>query len=237
MNEKYLKNISCEDCLSRECLFKESLSIEKLNRLDSIKNIIRYNKGQYIFHEGAQPSGIYCIQEGKVKIVKLGSGGKEQIIYLSKDGDVFGVKEMLSKSEYSTSSTALEDSYICHIPKVDFFYFLEDDLAFSKKVREHLCFIQDRIEEKILILTQKSVRERLAIHLLDLNKNFGLSIHNSPSFINVSLSRDDLASLVGTATETVIRLMSEFKKAGILSLKEKKITIINQPALRKIAGL
>jgi CRP-like cAMP-binding protein len=237
MNEKSLKNISCEECSSKECLFRKTLPYEKLIRLHKIKHMVRYIKGQYIYHEGAQPSGIYCIHKGKVKIAKLGSEGKEQIIYLSKSGDTFGVKDVLHKNKYTTSSAALEDSFICHIPKTDFLFFLEEEAGFASEIRSHLCNIQDIIEEKVLNLSQRSVRERLAIYLIELNANFGLRLDNEESFIDLSLSRDELANLVGTATETLIRLISEFKKEEILYLKGKKITILKLSLLKKIAGL
>jgi CRP/FNR family transcriptional regulator len=237
MNDKRLKNIRCEECSSRECLFQKSLPSEKLNKLSTIKNTVRYSKGQYIYQEGAQPSGIYSIQQGIIKIAKQGFGGREHIIYLSNQGDVFGMKDVFGKTEYSSSAATLEDSHICFIPKADFIFFLNDDLNLAKAVRDHFCSIQRTIEEKMLNLSQRSVRERLAIHLVELTKNFGVSQEANKYYINVSLSRDELANLVGTATETLIRLMSDFKKAEILSTKGKKITILDLPALKKISGI
>ena len=201
------------------------LSREELEQLTTAKTCIRYKKGQTLFYEGTRPLGIFCINTGKVKVFKISSDGKEQILYLSKSGDFLGYRAMISEEFYNASATVIEEGAICYIPKSSFIKLFNTNPSFFKKVINRLCNDLGVMEEKLVSIAQKSVRERLAATLLMLKETYGMEGENS-ELIDIALSREDLANIIGTATETVIRLLSEFKSQNIISLEGKKIKIL-----------
>ena len=226
--------MTCDTCGTRvESLFGD-LDQESLVTLGTNKSCIKYKRGQTLFYEGTRPMGIYCIHSGKVKVFKLSSQGKEQIINIAKPGDILGYRAILSEEYYSASSTVLEDAAICFIPKEDFLSLLATKPFFFQRVVKSVCHELGVMREKIADLAQKSVRERLAGNLLMLKETYGVD-GNESTLIDISLSREDLANIVGTATETVIRLLSEFKRDGLISLEGKKIKILKPRELAKEA--
>src|SRR4051794_6842211 len=118
-------HISCASCPSKDCIFCSSLSQETLDRLEREKTTVKYSKGQCVYFEGSVPSGVYCIYQGKVKIIKQSPDGKEQIVYLAKAGDLLGTKDLMSIKEYTTTVCTIEDSVICYIPKSIFLDLLD----------------------------------------------------------------------------------------------------------------
>lgn len=223
------------DCLKNFPLFQD-IDYEYLEEIFESSNIIRFKKAQCIFYEGTRPQGIYCILQGKLKVVKLCPEGREQIINLVKEGDVLGLRCVMTKEEYTNSAITLEEADICYISKDKFFEIIQKNPSVNKLVIEYVCKKLDMLENKIIHLSQRSVRERLAINLLLLNQYFGIPKNNG-ILIDVSLSREEMANLVGTATETVIRLLSEFRRDGIVNFSGKKMTITNLANLRKITDV
>lgn len=222
--------IPCAYCQNLgESAFSD-LSREELDQLTQTKTCIRYKKGQTLFYEGTRPLGIFCINTGKVKVFKISSDGKEQILYLAKAGDYLGYRALISEEFYNASATVLEEGAICYIPKSSFIKIFNSNPGFFKKVVSKLCADLDVMEEKLVSIAQKSVRERLAATLLMLKETYGMEGENS-QLIDIALSREDLANIIGTATETVIRLLSEFKNQKIISLEGKKIKVLNAQEL------
>jgi CRP/FNR family transcriptional regulator len=173
---------------------------------------------------------------GKVKVFKNNVQGKEYIIYIAKPGDFLGYRALLGEEFYAASATVLEDAKICFIPKDHFFDVLQKNPVFMRKVVKAICAEMGIMEEKMAELAHKSVRERLAANLIMLKETYGMEGEGS-SLIDLALSREDLASIVGTATETVIRLLSEFKSDGLISFEGKKIRILEPRKLAKQADL
>ncbi len=194
-----------------------------------------YRKGQVIFQEGAHPYGIYSINTGKVKLSHSGDEGKEQIIRLVKPGDLIGYKALISNEPYTATATVLEDSAVCFIPRDVFLDILQKDTALSLHMMQILTSELRKAEQKITHLAQKPVRERLAETLLTLKETYGLEADDQT--INVTLSREEIANLVGTATESAIRLLSEFKKEKVIDLSGKKIRILRLQQLIRMANL
>jgi len=191
-----------------------------------------YRKGQMIFYEGKGALGIYCVNQGKIKVFKLGPEGKEQIIRVVLPGEVMGLRSVVSGRPYSASATALDDSVCCFISKRKFFQLTIKYPEISQRIMILLSQLLDGAENKITSLAQKSVRERLAETLLSLDEVFKNEKCNDGSVI--TLSREDLANLVGTATETVIRLLSEFKHDELVEIRGRKIKVLNRKELLKI---
>ncbi len=225
----------CETCGTRLKSIFKYLAFEDLQRLSRLRGCRFYRKGETIFFEGDFPLGIFCMHKGKAKIYKLGNNGKEQIVRLVGDGDFFGFRSLISGSQYKASAEALEDSAVCFIPKEDFFNVLQRNMEFSLQLMKVLCQELETAERYMLDLAQKSVRERLATVLLLLKKKYGTN--SDKQTLNIHLTREDLANIVGTATETVIRLLSEFKEQNIIALEGKKIKLLDVDELVRIGNV
>lgn len=212
-----------------------SASPAHIAEIAGVKQCMIYKKGQVIFQEGAHPYGIYCINTGKVKLSHSGDEGREQIIRLVKPGDLIGYKALISNEPYTATATVLEDSAVCFIPRDVFLEILQKDHALSLKMMQILTSELRRAELKITHLAQKPVRERLAETLLTLKETYG--VEDDGQTINVTLSREEIANLVGTATESAIRLLSEFRKEKVIDLPGKKIRILQLQKLINMANL
>lgn len=206
-----------------------------MEQIDAAKVCSIYKKGQVIFHEGAYPFGMYCINTGKIKLSHSGDDGREQIIRLVKAGDIMGYKALLSGERYTATAIALEDSSICFIPKDLFMDVLRKDASLSIEMMRILSSELRKAELKITHLAQKPVRERLAETLLFIRETYGVEADGQT--LNVRLSREEIANLVGTATESAIRLLSEFKKDGMIELEGKKIRLTDVEEIIKTANL
>jgi CRP-like cAMP-binding protein len=130
------------------------------------------------------------------------------------------------------SAIALEDMEICFIPKSEVIQFFNKNNQFSMNVMKTICGDLKEADDLMVAMAQKSVKERLAYTLLNLEENFGTNENNT---LKIQLSRDELASIIGTATESCIRLLSEFNKLGLISLKGKAISILDRAKLKKLA--
>ncbi len=194
-----------------------------------------FSKGQVLFHEGSFSHGLFVVYSGKVKVFKLGADGKEQIVRLARSGELLGYRSLISGEKCNATAEALENTVACHIPKETLFEFMRSNPGLSLKFMELLAKDLRQAEEKITHLAQDSVRQRLAQTLLLLQENFGFAADGKT--LDIILSREDLASIVGTATETVIRLLSEFKKDAMIDLVEKKIVILDRDNLLRTSNL
>jgi CRP/FNR family transcriptional regulator len=181
-----------------------------------------------LFIEGSSPRGVYCVNDGKVKIFARGEEGKEQIIYLAAAGEVVGFRAMFSGEPYSVSATTLEESNICFIGKADFLDLVDTNSTLRNGIMKELS---KELAERAMFITnmaQKSVRERLAFSLLMLSDIYKEEM--------INLSREDMANFVGTATETLIRLLKDFKEETLIATHARKIEILDREGLLKVAG-
>jgi CRP-like cAMP-binding protein len=214
------------------------MSCCQLDELDFIatnKVTQGYQKGQQIFQEGSAAIGLHCVNQGKIKITKTSGEGKEQITRLVKAGDMLGFQSVVAETKYTTSAVALDDCVVCFIPRSDFFRVWQSNTQFSTSLMQMMAKALGAAEVQMLHLAYKPVRERLAEALLLLVHTFGEQGSNTP--FSMSVSREDLASLVGTAKETAIRLLSEFKDAGIIATRGSQLTILDMKGLSQIAAL
>jgi CRP/FNR family transcriptional regulator len=231
---KTSKHIHCAKCLHRQQSIFCHSQTEVPDEIHEYKTCMYFKRGETIFHEGGHGFGIYCISSGKVKLSISGEDGKEQIVRLARAGDVLGYRAVLSGERYGASTFALEDTSVCFIPKATFFGCLKQDTNLSFETMKQLSNQLHKAEQRITLLAQRPVRERLAEALLFMLGTYGYESngHN----IAVQLSREDIANIVGTATETAIRILSKFNRDGIIGLHGKKISIINEPGLYKVAN-
>lgn len=227
---------SCPSCLSKALSFFNELDNFDLLTLSENKTCNFYKKGHIVFYEGRIPTGVYCLEQGLVKIYRVGMDGKEQIVRISTPGSLLGIRSMLSNERYTASAATIEDSVICFINKSFFFHLMNKYPKMNTEMVGHLCEMLKEAEDKIISIAQKPVRERLAESLLILNQVFKPNGENEIKH-KISLPREDLANIVGTATETVIRFLHEFKDEKLIAIKGRSIFLINVEGLKQTARI
>lgn len=197
-------------------------------QLFALHNICNtYEKGQYIFMEGSQPSGVYFINKGRLKITRRNNKDHSVILNLLQSGDIVGHHDVIRSEKYSVSAVVMEMSEVCFIPADIFKQIIREDPEVNMALMKLLCEENIFDENEIIYMLQKSVRERVAITLLML-----MQFYNS-SEIQLDLTRQELASLAGTVQETLVRLFAEFKKDKIIELKNRSLKILDEKALIK----
>ena len=189
-------------------------------------------KGDSIFDEGERLKGVFCIKDGVCKVSKMSENGRNQIISLVTKGDLLGERSLISDEASNLKAVALNDMEVCFIPKEEIMKDLSKNPDFSMSVLKDMANTLKQADNVIVDMAQKTVKQRLAETLLKLQDKFGT---NSENTINVHLSREDIANIIGTATESAIRLLSDLKKKKIIEFKGKDISIINRNELDKIA--
>lgn len=222
----------CEQCIVREFSAIKTLNKEELIRMSECKTSLTIKKGDIIFEEGDTINGIYCIKDGICKLSKLSPNGKDHIVKLIKKGELLGQRSMISEEPVNLTAIALEDMEVCFIPKTEVMGFFDNNNQFSKNVMKSICGDLKESDDLIVNMAQKTVKERLADTLLYLQDTFGV---NEDKTLKVQLSREELSSMIGTATESCIRLLSDFKKLGLIDLVGKKIIILDKNKLQKIS--
>jgi CRP-like cAMP-binding protein len=165
-------------------------------------------------------------------VFKTGLDGKEQIIRFARPGDIIAYRSVLSNEVACTSAKAIEDCQVCFIPSEILITFVKSNSTYAHELLKLACHELGEANSFITDIAQKTVRERLAEILLLLVNDFGLDNQN---YLQISLTREELANIVGTATESVIRLLSEFKTDKLVELNGRKIKILNTKGLEKIS--
>ncbi|TAF71894.1 MAG: Crp/Fnr family transcriptional regulator [Flavobacterium sp.] len=222
----------CEHCIVREFSSLKALNKEELLKVASCKTSYTIKKGESLFEEGEVINGVYCVKDGFCKLSKLSTNGKDQIVKLVKAGELLGQRSMVSDEPANLSAIALEDMEVCFIPKSEILNFFNKNNQFSLSMMKSICFDLKESDLHIVSMAQKTVKNRLAETLIYLQVNFGKNTDNT---LKVQLSREELAGMIGTATESCIRILSEFNKTGLIELVGKKIAIKDLNKLKKVA--
>ncbi len=209
----------------------EAKGMESLKKLSEERDVRIYKKKDDIYNENSYPKGIYFISKGKVKIYKTNDYGKELITELHKEGDFFGYLSLLQDEKHTSSATAMEDSEIYMIPKDDFFALIYKNADVSRKFIELLSNNLRETEKQLVKLAYNSVRKRVAEALVKLSDKYK---KEGDQKFSMSVSREDLANIVGTATETVIRTLSDFKEDNYIEVTGGTITILDYDKLSKM---
>jgi CRP-like cAMP-binding protein len=221
--------------LKRDQIF-DGLPPEQLSLLMESGVTHPFKKGEILFREGGIPTGIYYVQAGRVKKYKTTVKGGEQIFYVCGEGELLGYHALLGEEYYPDSAATIEDSEITFIPKESFLLALRSSPALSNALLKALGHEFSLFINSITNLATKTVRERLAFNLLILEEKFKIATKpNASSEIN--MSRTDLANMVGTAKETLVRLLQEFKKDKLIESNGRIIRITNRKGIIKEANL
>ncbi len=216
---------SCELCAVRGKSVFCNLNETELSKMDESRKSRKYEKGQSLFYEGDHPHGIYCISRGKIKLSKLGSDGKKQITHLSREGDIIGYRALICGDMFSATAEAIEDLTVCYIPESRFFELLKNSSEFSFEILKLLAADLKLAEQKMADMVMKTVRERMIGALLLLRDIFGFE--DDGHTLNIIFSREEIANLAGTSTESAIRTLSEFKQEKLIDFNGKKIKLIS----------
>ncbi len=193
-----------------------------------------YKRGTIIYSEGQRINGFYCVQKGIIKIYKTGFDGKEQIIRFAKKGDIMGFRSTVLRERACTTAKVLEDASIIIIHGDTVINFIKHNGNFALELLQIACKELGEANDYITDIAQKTVRERLAEVIIHLKKEFDL---DNEKYLQISLTREELANMVGTATESVIRLLSEFKQDGLIEIHGRRIKVLNEKALVKIGNI
>ncbi|MCV9931864.1 Crp/Fnr family transcriptional regulator [Flavobacterium sp. LS1R47] len=222
----------CDQCIVRQLTSLKALNKDEVIKLANSKTTYTIKKGDSIFEEGEVTNGVFCVKDGVGKLSKLSANGKDQIVKLVKSGELLGQRSMISNEPANLSAKALDDMEVCFIPKTEIIGFFNQNNQFSMNVMKTICDDLKDSDNHTVSLAQKTVKSRLAETLLYLHGTFG---ENEDNTLKIQLSRDELASMIGTATESCIRLLSDFKKLDVIELIGKKIILKNINALKKMA--
>lgn len=203
--------------------------------IDALKEkseVMRFREKQSLFCEGNAPLGVFIIEKGKIKLFKTGSDTKEQILSIVSDGDILAYSEILTNIRFTKSAVTLDKTILYFVSRSDFYEIVCSHPDFMDKFLKKVTYDLKEAESKITDLAYKPVRGRLADALIALGKVYKGEISGHQF---VSISRCDLASYVGTARETINRLISEFRNEHLINTEGNQIEIISPAGLQKIS--
>lgn len=211
--------------------FKKRLSTEDYEWYISAKQHLSFQKHDTIFGEDEIPKGVYFLDKGAAKLSKSGAFGKDQILRLIKEKDIIGYRSMLCGENFQAKAEAMTDVECTFLPADVFMHLLEVDSALSFVMLQKIAYELGESSNTITFLAQKTVRERLAEILILLEQKLGI---DPEGFIKISLTREEIANIIGTATESAIRLISEFKQDQLIEVDGRNIRILNHEKLIKL---
>jgi len=227
-------DLSCDSCtIRRHSLFRHLAELE-LQEIILNKITETYKRGSIVYQEGDRMKGFCCVQSGIIKIYQTGFDGKEQIIRFAKPGDIIGYRSVVSNEAACTTTEVIEEAVLCHIPADILLNLVKNNGNFAVELMKLSCKELGEANSYITDIAQKSVKERLAEILIHLEDEFG---EDSQGVLKISLTREELSNIVGTATESIIRLLSEFKSQGYIEINGRKIKILDKPGLKYIANI
>lgn len=227
--------LNCLICPVRHLNAFQSFEPKVVELISDEKRSTLYSKGQVVFYEGNPSYGLYCINSGKVKLYKTTQGGKRLTLRIANPGDQLGYLSLLSDQPYSATAEVLEDAVICFIDRRTIYPHLskkkDASWAILRMLAKELILAQDRATD----IAHRPVRERMAGLLLLLKEKYGQEDAEGVR-LEISLSREDLADLIGTTTETAVRVLSDFRQEHLIKDKNRHILLLAPKKLAKAAG-
>ncbi len=222
----------CEQCIIRQFNSLKSLTKDELVRIAGCKTSKTIKKGEVLFEEGEHINGVFCIKDGVCKVSKMSDNGRDQIVNLVRKGDLLGERSLINDEASNLKAIAVNDMEICFIPKEEIVRDLENNPKFTMDILKNMASSLKNADNFIVDMAQKTVKQRLAATLLSLDSKFAKNKNGS---LDILLSREDIANIIGTATESAIRLLSEFKKKKLIDLKGKEVFILDTQTLKDIS--
>jgi len=228
-NQKVMSR--CENCIVRKFNTLRAMNKEELNRVSDSKTTRSLKKGEIIFGEGEKLNGVYCVKDGVAKLSKLSANGRDQIVKLATKGQILGQRSVIAEEKVNLTAVAVSDMEVCFIPKDSIVDTLRTNPSFILEVLRHMAHDLKEADDVIVNMSQNSVKQRMAAAFFYLRNTYG---EDKNGFLNLVLSREDISNIVGTATESAIRIISEFKKKGLIKSSGKKIGISDEKGLMGI---
>ncbi|WP_333909541.1 Crp/Fnr family transcriptional regulator [Tenacibaculum aiptasiae] len=201
-------------------------------RISGCKTSKIIKKGEPLFQEGEHINGIFCIKDGLCKVSKMSDNGRDQIIHLIRKGDIIGERSLINDEASNLKAVAVNDMEVCFIPKEEIIKDLQNNSNFSMDMLKKMAASLKNADNVIVDMAQKTVKQRLADTLIFLDSEFE---KNEDGSIGILLTREDISNIIGTATESAIRLLSDFKKKKLINLKGKQIFVLNISGLQQIS--
>ncbi|MBM3415708.1 MAG: response regulator [Bacteroidetes bacterium] len=201
-----------------------------LNQLADQYEVLTLGKKQHLYQEGKRPRYLYYLTKGKIKGLKVHEDGKEYITDLYSEGDFIGYPALIEDKNYDDSTVVLKEAEVLQIPKEDFTHMIYGDISIAAKFIRIITQNVKEKEERLMSLAYSSLRKRVAKALVDIHGKFNTNGQNKP----IEISREDIAHYVGTATESLIRTLSDFKAEKLIEIKDGKINISNMEKLKNL---
>ncbi len=201
-----------------------------IKQLSEKYNIDKIGKKLTVYLEGRRPKFLYYLMKGKVKGFRNHEYGKEYITDIYTEGDFIGYSSLIENTNYTESTIVLEDAEILQIPREEFLQMIYGDINIANRFIRIITQNVKEKEERLISLAYSSLRKRVGQALVDLHQKFNADLSNKP----LEISRDDVAHYVGTATESLIRTLSDFKSEKLIEIKEGKILVPNIDKLKSL---
>lgn len=221
----------CENCIVRKLNSLKALNTEELKRISMSKITKKIKKGDALFQEGERLNGVFCVRNGVSKLSQMSENGKDQIVKIAGKGEILGQRSVITEEKTSLSAVALNDMQVCYIPKQELVDNISNNIEFTKAVLLQVANDLKYANDVIVDMAQKTVKQRIAETLRYLEKNFG---KDNEGYIALTLTREDIANIVGTAKEACIRTLAIFKKEKWISTDGKRIKIEDDQELFKL---
>lgn len=230
-------DLHCESCGSRKLGIFCQLQGAAVRELDHHKVPNRYRRKQVLFYEGQAPTGLYCVSSGSVKLYKTGGDGRSLIVRTAKAGDLVGYRSLLAGESYHATAEMVEEGEVCFIDKATILSMMAHNPELAMEMIKKLSHELGESETKLREFSQKSVRERLAELLLIFRDSVGKPSAGGGTLLEQRLTREEIAQMLGSTPETVIRLLHSFQDENWLKLDGKKIILTDIPGLTRAAHL
>jgi CRP-like cAMP-binding protein len=227
-------NANQNSCNPEVCFLCKYCISEWIPSIEQYKTTIKLKKGELLFREGDPVKGIYFLKKGKLKVYKFWEENKQMIIRFAKEGDVIGHRGLGNNTTYPVSATALEDVIVCFIERNFFLQSLQVNPAFTYNL---MMFYSDELqdaEKRIRDLALMDVKGRIADAFIMLYNRFGV---DDEGYIDITLTRQDIASFAGTIYETFFKIASELVKQKVIRYSGKRIKILKISRLKEYAKL
>ncbi len=232
-NSNVCNEQSCANCPLKKYSLLDGLSYSELEKLNAARSQLHFQTGEYIFRAGMRSNGLFCLSKGKVKIIDSSVSGNEQILFLHKPVDFLGFCETILNSKFSFTACALEESTVCIIDSNVFHKIINSNIDFANKINQFLALEIKNLNKRIISLTQKHMRARMADSLLTIRNTFGTC--QNEQWLNLTLKRRELAAMSNMNTSNAIRVLSDFKSSGLIQVDGKRIRIENVSKLQNIS--
>jgi len=214
-------------------LMQEATGNRSLQELSENRNIEKYKKKQVIYIEGNHPLRLFYVQKGKVRTFKRNDDGKELAVELYSEGDFIGHIALLEQSLYKETAEAMELCEIAIIPREDFEELLNNNPEVTMQFMRMLAKNVSIKEQQLLGLAYNSLRKKVAEALVNLHQKYN---QHKDAVFTIDISRDNLATIAGTATESLIRTLGDFREEKLIDIKEGAICILNEKKLSSMVN-